>query len=608
MFWKRQRDTNETIELHYVLQLIDQLDLERFPDIDAELKQCLERIQKRSNHQENPDLTEIFGVSSSFIKRSQLLMTHLLRTVDHQDELLQQMEQRSTLLEKDIGHTRAKLRESWEEISNMQNKLSSQVMSDTQSAANLLSKITDQLNEKAASAGKVLQNINVIGGNINLLALNAAIEAARAGEHGRGFAVVADEVRTLAAVTVKHVTNASEQLDFSEINKELAAFNERSRGTLQQTQGVVQDSNRQLEALFNQMNSDIDAISDNTNVLNETITMIDNTFGRIQAKEHQVNRVLGTIGSAFSSAQMIRDLPKMRDLLAKNTDMFSIDLKHDHLEEIRLRGKLRVAIEPNFVGLSFRPSGSSQLQGLDVEYAKALAAHLNVECEFIECDWDLCTERLFSGEGARSLPSDVVISALPPDESYRGVAYSRPYTYLNYVLARRKNDTSIKSINDLNGRVLGIINDPGAFEVLRNLNIGVNNKINLSNLIAYSDQSRIHDCLTEGLVDAFAVDLPIYYWACTNKSSPWFNKIEIIPGNLPPEPYFYCMAVAGDASKYSLLKEINLFIENFSKSKRRREIESYWQGDIVSSQISYRDISKALMGEEELKAMNHKTH
>jgi ABC-type amino acid transport substrate-binding protein len=286
------------------------------------------------------------------------------------------------------------------------------------------------------------------------------------------------------------------------------------------------------------------------------------------------------------------------------------DAAHDQLDDILLRGKLRVAIEPNFVGLSFREKLGEPLKGMDVDYAKAFARFLGVECEFIEAPWDMCTELLTAGKRYGEPPADIVISALPPSAEYDNVAYSEAYTYLHWVLARRKGDNNINRLEDLDGKVVGIINDPAAFQVLedRGLRWSSNEskaggRIKLDNLIAYSDQSRIHNCLADGVVDAFGVDLPIYYWACENTGSPWYGKIEIVPGNIAQQPYYYTMAVNAWGSSYRLLAKANEFIAWFKQQPERKQIEQRWQGGAVSGNISYRDEPGNLMGEAELKSL-----
>ncbi|WP_204270265.1 hypothetical protein, partial [Klebsiella aerogenes] len=80
------------------------------------------------------------------------------------------------------------------------------------------------------------------------------------------------------------------------------------------------------------------------------------------------------------------------------------------------------------------------------------------------------------------------------------------YTYLHYVLARRAGDTRIRSLVDLDGRTLGIINDPGAYATLeaaglrwaQNIAAPGRRLATLGSLVPMTDQGRIHDALAEG--------------------------------------------------------------------------------------------------------------
>jgi ABC-type amino acid transport substrate-binding protein len=216
---------------------------------------------------------------------------------------------------------------------------------------------------------------------------------------------------------------------------------------------------------------------------------------------------------------------------------------------------------------------------------------------------------LFVGRKPGEPTADIVWSGLPPSSFFQGVAYSDTYTYLDFSLCRRAGNTAIRRLADLDGKVLGIINDPSAFSVLEAQGLrwaGNETKpggvARVANLIAFSDQTRLHDALADGAVDAFAVDRPIFHWAATNPESPWYKRLEVV-GGLLPHPYYYVAAVAAEASSWSLLQAANQFIAAFRNTPERQASERLWQGEVISHHLSYRDEPGNLIGEPELAAI-----
>lgn len=469
-----------------------------------------------------------------------------------------------------------------------------------------LNSVIRRIDEKAQGAEAILSAITLIGQQVRMLAMNARIEAARAGEHGRGFAVVANEVGELARQTLDHAAKATETLDFKDVSEMLTTTVSEIGTALGRMQTLTASSIDDLNGLLSGVGNNMHTISENTQVVVEMVKL-----GR-QSHTRGLELMAWAGKEAAELHHKLTDTAPpdrtLGELAARNHIV--LDPAHDRLDEILRRGRLRVAVEPGFVGLSFRRRPGAPLAGLDIDYATAFAQYLGVQPEFVEHPWDQLPQLLFHGRTPAEAPADVVWSALPPNEGFRGVAYSDTYTWLPFIMARRKGDKRISTLADLEGKVVGIINDPGAFAVLEaaGLRWSANaskrgGKVRLANLVAYSDQSRIHDCLADGVVDAFCVDLPIYHWACTNTQSPWFGKIETIGGNLAANPYYYAAGVAADAGSCRLVQAINQFLAEFHNTNERRRIEITWQGKPTESTIGYRNEPGALPGEPELVQM-----
>jgi ABC-type amino acid transport substrate-binding protein len=539
------------------------------------------------------------------------LAKHISRSVEVQQNLLNEIRGRATILSNDLDGAVSNLNNSVNTVNSLRNDISTEIATVHECVVESLDSINTSLNEKATTAVTVLNGIQEIGKGINLLALNAAIEAARAGEQGRGFAVVAEEVRNLATITMERAKQATDQLDFSSIQHHLTDIQEKNADALKLLETNIQSSTTQLNELFQKMSREMEGVGENSGIIFESLDMSNDSIGRINDKKNWVTELTSEFDTGLDKIDD-EDFSKAETHFKKSLDRLylSADPAHDLLDDVMQRKVLRVAIEPSFVGLSFREKNGSSLKGMDVDYAKALAKYMGVDCEFIETPWDICTELLTAGRRPGDPTADVVISALPPSTEFLDTAYSDTYTYLNFVLAKRVGDNSIRSLSDLEGKTVGIINDPGAFTVLEEAGLrwssnmkkpGV--RVNIANLMAYSDQSRIHDCLADGIVDAFCVDQPIYHWACNNSASPWYGKLEIVPGNLASNPYFYTIGVADNAASYRLVRKINQFIAWYKTQPEREQLERQWQGQIVNHSLTYRDEDSTLRGEAELRPL-----
>jgi ABC-type amino acid transport substrate-binding protein len=506
---------------------------------------------------------EAFG-TAQFLRHCLNLLNHAGAASDTASQLVAEVQSWGSALDTSVTASKTELKSADQAIADLVQHVKGRVTQTESHVGQGLERVVGMLSERATELQHVLAGITKIGNTVRMLALNATIEAARAGEAGRGFAVVSQEVRALAQDTLKSADQAANAVQLTDLQGELDRLTELTRDALASVSRAVEETNAKLHQTFSRTVAEVDTMAESNRVLREVLSGIRTASERARAKDERVRTLLMraiTVWSAGNPNAAFGELLQAEAIQA--------DPGFDRLAEVKRRGTLRVAIEPDFKGLSFRgPAGS--FTGLDVEYAEAFGKWLGVTVEFVPQPWDLCAELLHAGRNRGEQECDVVWSALPPNARWLGVAYSEPYTYLQGGLRWAAN-----------------MDKPGG-------------KVKLGNLIAYTDQSRIHDCLAEKAVDAFAVDKPIYHWACTGADSPWHGKIECLPVDLAPEPWYYAVGVADDPSSHGLVKAVNAFIAWFKSRPERAEIEKRWQGEIVQGRMTYRDEPGNLKGESEL--------
>jgi methyl-accepting chemotaxis protein len=170
------------------------------------VESAISRFRERSGSLLQLVCDSAMGVRSTAVN----LFNTFGHTSQHSENALRMSNQASTNVEK-AESAANEMAASIQEIERRLEQTAEVVRAATQKARTTNSDI-DELAQAAQNIGDVVKLIHSIAGQTNLLALNATIEAARAGEAGRGFAVVASEVKSLAVQTARATEDISTQI------------------------------------------------------------------------------------------------------------------------------------------------------------------------------------------------------------------------------------------------------------------------------------------------------------------------------------------------------------------------------------------------------------
>jgi ABC-type amino acid transport substrate-binding protein len=189
----------------------------------------------------------------------------------------------------------------------------------------------------------------------------------------------------------------------------------------------------------------------------------------------------------------------------------------DSLSAVLSAGVLRVAAEPETPPMLFK--NGARYDGFDFQIAKALAKRLGVaDVAIVPGKYADLPGRLLADK------ADVIISGYTPDDSIAGVDWTSSYYDYGLCLVVRKG-SGISSVKDLDGKVVGLFNDPAAEDEVKRL------APNAARLEKHEDG--YFELLAQGKLDAFIYDYPY----AQEEIKELGGRLEIVEFNLTQSSY-----------------------------------------------------------------------
>ncbi|MDF9429418.1 transporter substrate-binding domain-containing protein [Cupriavidus gilardii] len=123
----------------------------------------------------------------------------------------------------------------------------------------------------------------------------------------------------------------------------------------------------------------------------------------------------------------------------------------DLLDNVKQAGVLKIGLEGTYPPFGYR-GANNQLEGFDVDVARAVAGKLGVKPEFVTTEWSGIIAGLQAGK------FDVIVNQVNVTPQRKQVLdFSKPYVFSAAQLIQRKDDKrEFKSLEDLKGKRLGV--------------------------------------------------------------------------------------------------------------------------------------------------------
>jgi ABC-type amino acid transport substrate-binding protein len=205
-------------------------------------------------------------------------------------------------------------------------------------------------------------------------------------------------------------------------------------------------------------------------------------------------------------------------LATTSSALFTFGASADALDSVKSTKKLTVCGVDGMLPYS---SSDAQVGGFEVEIAKNLAAQLGAEARYTWVSWDALIPALTSGR------CDAIIDGLfITDARKKVIDFTDPYYASGETILVRKDNTSVKGLDDLRDKKVGVL--------AGSLTVSILEGKGLKNLQVYPDQNTIALELNNGRVDAAYLEAPSAAWII--RSDPSLN-IRIVGEYVPEERF-----------------------------------------------------------------------
>ena len=230
-------------------------------------------------------------------------------------------------------------------------------------------------------------------------------------------------------------------------------------------------------------------------------------------------------------------------------------------------GKLYVGLDDTYPPMEYVNEETGEREGFDVDLAKALGEKLGLEVEFVSSAWD----SIFTGLDAGKY--DTVISSVSiTEERYENMELSNPYLANGQVIVINPKDTSIKKLDDLQGKKVGVqletTADIACKKTLETIDF---------DLTQYDQVDQAFLAMESGNVDCIVADMAVGIGYAKKKP----DKFLISSVSLTNEP----IAVAIKKGNKDLLNDINECIKAFQEDGTMAKISKKYLGKDYTQNI-----------------------